>query len=69
MKKVEPQTDVGKVSLIQWLKINDPEFLEIAEKTAHIFGPLASFAYKNKDDKVQENLYQHMKAEYVRHQE
>ena len=68
-KAVKPETPVGKVSLIQWLKKNDPDFLDVAEKAAVIFGPLEFVSYKAHDEKVQADLYKYLKDEYLRHKE
>lgn len=56
MKKVEPATYTGKVSMVRWLRDNDPDFLDVLKDTALIFGPLESVAYRHNDDNKHKKL-------------
>ncbi|MEW7987876.1 MAG: hypothetical protein AB2799_18985 [Candidatus Thiodiazotropha sp.] len=69
MKKIEPATYTGKVSMVRWLRDNDPDFLDVLKDTALIFGPLESVAYRHNDDEKQKDLLAWQKDQYIRLQE
>ena len=51
----------GRIFLVQWLRENDPDFVEVIDNTVKWFGTLeGEFSYLNKDPKKMDDLWMHM---------